>query len=356
MKAWRLHGVGDLRFEEERLPILGRDEALIKVKAAGICGSDVPRVFDTGAHRHPLVIGHEFSGIVESIGSEVNAAWLGRRVGIFPLIPCGECALCRKGQYEMCRNYDYLGSRRNGGFAEYVNVPAGNLIELPESVSFEEAAMLEPMAVAVHAIRKGTEDFGLSREAAVAVCGLGTIGLLTVMFLMEAGYRNIYAIGNKEFQEGRLLSIGMPRGHYCDGRKKEAVVWLCEEIGGVEVFFECTGRNEAFSWGVDSAKPEGRVVLVGNPYSDMTLKREVYWKLLRNQLTVTGTWNSSFTGDEMDDWRYVMKRLETHNVTPAELITHRLPLERLKEGLEIMRDRKEDYCKIMVSQEDERGT
>ena len=154
MKAWVLHGVNDIRLEEKEEPQLRADEALVCVKAAGICGSDIPRIYKTGAHVHPLIPGHEFSGQVVKVGKRADIKWLHKRVGIFPLIPCRKCAACQRQQYELCRDYGYLGSRRNGGFAEYTAVPQWNLIELPDSVSYEEAAMLEPMAVAVHAMRR----------------------------------------------------------------------------------------------------------------------------------------------------------------------------------------------------------
>lgn len=344
MKAWRLYGVNDLRYEELEMPLPGEGETLVKVYAAGICGSDVPRVFDTGAHRHPLVIGHEFSGLVEKVGPGVDEAWLHRRVGVFPLIPCGGCALCRQGLYELCRSYDYLGSRRDGGFAEYVRVPVENLIEIPEGVSFEEAAMLEPMAVAAHAMRRGMR--GLGKEGTAALCGLGPIGLLLAGFLLEAGYKNIWAVGNKDFQRERAVSMGIAPDRYCDSRGQDAGAWLQER--GEDVFFECTGRNEVLNWGLDSVKPDGKVVLVGNPDSDMLLKRDTYWKILRNQLHVTGTWNSSFTGENADDWHYVMERLKMQRIAPKGLITHRLPLAGLRDGLEVMKEKKEDYCKIMI--------
>lgn len=347
MKAWRLHGIDDLRYEDCEKPQPGEGEALLAVKAAGICGSDIPRVFQTGAHRHPLIIGHEFSGLVETVGPGVDEDWLHRRVGVFPLIPCRSCAPCLQGRYELCRSYDYLGSRRDGGFAEYVKLPARNLIELPDTISFEEAAMLEPMAVAAHAMRRGTQE--LSKDKAAALCGLGTIGLLLAAFLLEAGYKNIYVVGNKDFQRKQAISIGIPPERYCDSRRQEAGDWLRER--GADVFFECTGRNQALSWGIDSARPMGRVVLVGNPFSDMALERDIYWKILRNQLTVTGTWNSSFTGESLDDWHYVLDRLAQGAVKPAELITHRLPLESLPNGLAIMKEKKEDYCKIIVCPE-----
>ena len=145
MKALVLNDVGKLTVKDVPVPKVGDDEVLVKVGACGICGSDIPRVYRDGAHVMPLVIGHEFAGTVAEDG---------RRVGVFPLIPCMKCECCRNRKYEMCSNYSYLGSRRDGGFAEYVAVPKWNLIDLPESVTMEQAAMLEPMAVAVHAIRQ----------------------------------------------------------------------------------------------------------------------------------------------------------------------------------------------------------
>ena len=154
MKAWVLEDIGKIQYKKVSKPRIGEHEVLVEVKAAGICGSDIPRIYQTGAHRMPLIPGHEFAGRVVQTGENTDAKWQNKRVGIFPLIPCRSCIACRKGQYELCRNYSYLGSRQDGGFAEYVAVPESNLIELPETVSYEEAAMLEPMAVACHALRR----------------------------------------------------------------------------------------------------------------------------------------------------------------------------------------------------------
>ena len=195
MKAWILHGIGDIRLEETVRPKPAEREVLLAVRAVGICGSDIPRIYRTGAYSHPLIPGHEFAGEVVEVGKGVEPSWVGQRVGVFPLIPCGSCGPCQRKLYEMCRCYSYLGSRRNGGFAEYTAVPVQNLLRLPRQASYEEAAMLEPMAVAVHAMRRA----GISMSDTVAVCGLGTIGLLLVMFLREAGISNILAIGNKNF-------------------------------------------------------------------------------------------------------------------------------------------------------------
>ena len=345
MKAYVLHGIGDLRLEDVERPVPGRNEALIAVKAAGICGSDIPRIYRTGAHRHPLVPGHEFSGVVVETGREGHA-WLGKRVGVFPLLPCRACPPCRSGTYEMCRSYGYLGSRQDGGFAEYVTAPVKNLIELPESVSFEEAAMLEPMAVAVHAMRRASA----SPEDVAAVCGLGTIGLLLGMFLKEVGISRLLLIGNKALQRRLALSLGIPEEDFCDIRTEDAASWCMERTGGrgVDCFFECVGRDEAVALGMKVAAPSGRVMLVGNPYSDMQIPKPDYWNILRNQLTVLGTWNSSFLGAPGDDWHYALDRLARGRIAPGQMISHRLSFEDLEHGLGVMRDKTEEYCKVMM--------
>lgn len=343
MKAWTLHNIGNLHLEMLHTPHPADKEVLVSVKASGICGSDIPRIYRTGTYSYPLIPGHEFSGIVTKIGPNADTKWLNQRVGIFPLIPCNLCAPCKKKQYEMCRSYSYLGSRRNGGFAEYVSVPEENLISLPDNVTFEEAAMMEPMAVAVHAMRR----IAPSVSDTVVICGLGTIGLLLIMFLREAGIRNILTVGNKDFQKQTVLKMGLSEDSYCDARLQNADQWLKEHTEGADVFFECVGKNETLVQAVNHTAPGGKIMLVGNPYSDMELEKQVYWKILRNQLTVMGTWNSSFTQEPDDDWHYVLDRLSHRRIAPAELISHRFPLEELERGLHIMRDKTEDYGKVM---------
>lgn len=345
MKAWVLHDVNDFRLENIEKPEPGKREVLVEVRAAGICGSDIPRVYQNGTYSFPLVLGHEFSGVVTETGEDADAGWIGKRVGVFPLIPCGKCIPCRQKRFEMCRSYGYLGSRRDGGFAEYVRVPEENLIELPENVSFEAAAMLEPMAVAVHSIRRAS----LSSADTVAVWGLGTIGLLLLMFLKDAGIENVFVIGNKESQRQVVRDIGLNEDYYCDGRAEDTCKWLQEhtENRGADVFFECVGKNETMAKAIECAAPGGKVVLVGNPFSDMTLEKAVYWKILRNQLNVAGTWNSSFTREASDDWHYVIDKVSRKRVIPEKLISHHFSLEEVEKGFRLMRDKTEDYVKVM---------
>lgn len=346
MKAWVLHGIGDIRLEDVEKPRPAAGEVLVKVKSVGVCGSDIPRIYKTGTYHFPTIPGHEFSGIVTDLGIGTKPEWKKKRVGVFPLIPCRTCASCKKEQYEMCRNYGYLGSRQNGGFAEYVAVPEWNLIELPEGVSFGEAAMMEPMSVAVHAMRRAQPE----KDSICVICGLGTIGMLLLMFLKDAGIENILAVGNKDFQRQTAIKFGLEADCYCDSRTKDVSEWVMEHTDhrGADLFFECVGKNETVSQAVDLTAPAGKVMLVGNPASDMIFQKAVYWKILRNQLTVLGTWNSSFTHGMEDDWNYVMERLKSHRVHPEESITHHFPLEELSKGLILMRDKTEEFGKVMM--------
>ena len=367
MKAQILYGIGNIKYTDVHVPVPNEDQALIRLTRCGICGSDVPRVFKTGAHNMPLIPGHEMAGVVEECKSRLGL--VGKRVGIFPLIPCKRCMQCRTGHYEMCENYNYLGSRCDGGFAEYLVAPVWNLLPLPDEISDDEAAMLEPMAVAVHAIRQvGLLDNSTAKAAeaalqtpnadsSIVVCGLGTIGLFVAMFLKDAGYRNVFCIGNKDVQLEKLLAMGYEPDHFCDVRLREPEDYVLEKTDGkrADVYFECIGRSESYEQAVKCVGPLGRVMLVGNPASDMELTRQTYWQILRNQLTLKGTWNSGFSGidGDGDDWRYVLTRLANWSMDfrPSELIMHRIGLEHLQDGLDIMRRKSEEYVKILVNKE-----
>ena len=346
MKALVLSEIGKIEYKDVKDPVLKSGKCLIKPMAFGICGSDIPRIYKTGAHVHPIIPGHEFSGIVvETAGGSLYKS--GDRVAVFPLIPCEKCRQCKEKKYEMCENYSYLGSRCDGGFAELVAVPESNLLKLPENVSFEAAAMAEPMAVAAHAVRRATES--KDKDSTVFVQGLGTIGLLTVIVLKTLGFNDIYVVGNKQFQRDTVLSLGVNSEHYIDASSLDInTVLKVKSAGhGADIVFECVGKSESYEDCISVCAPSGVVMLVGNPASDMTLSRNAYWIILRHQLTVLGTWNSSFTGEENDDWHFVMKLLSAGKIDIEKLITHRFELKDLMEGFEIMRDKKEDYIKVM---------
>lgn len=343
MKAYVLDAINEFNIKEVNMPTCDEGEVIVRVDAAGICGSDIPRIYRTGTYHYPLVPGHEFSGTVVEEHNASNT-WIGKRVGIFPLIPCMKCPQCLKKQYEMCSDYNYLGSRTDGGFAEYVKVPEWNLIELPESVSSEAAAMLEPMSVAVHAARNaGLFDPDFDRDKSIAVMGLGTIGLSLIMMLLGEGFTNVYGIGNKSLQRNTALEFGLPKDHIIDSK---------DYIPGenlVDVFFECVGTKQVLDVALKSTAPRGTIVCVGNPASDMDIPQKSYWQILRKQFTLVGTWNSSFTHENNDDWHYVIDKLASGKINPEKLISHKFDFDNLINGFKLMRDKSEEYIKVIMT-------
>ncbi len=335
MKAHVLYGIGDLRWTEIPKPVLKAGEVLVRVRAAGICGSDVARVFKTGTYHFPTVIGHEFAGEVCEVSDAAGQSHLlGKRVGVFPLKPCFGCENCREGRYELCTDYDYLGSRCDGGFGEYVAVPEWNLIELPESMDFPTAAMLEPASVAMHALRQS----GFRKGDRVAVVGPGTIGMILCRLARLKGAAAAILVGRSPAR----LDFARTRYGTEDviNSTRENVERRIAEITdghGVDVMFEGTGASASMNLCLNSVRHSGTVVSLGNPQGDMCLEKAAYWKILRRQLRLVGTWNSRF-GTADSDWTEVVRLLDGGGLSLKPLITHQLPFDRLHEGFDIMRN------------------
>lgn len=334
MKAYVLHGIADLRYEDIPIPSCPSGWGIVKVKAAGICSSDIPRIMTKGTYHFPTIPGHEFSGVVESVADEENQKLVGKRVGIFPLIPCKKCPQCIEGHYEMCGSYDYLGSRRDGGFAEYVAVPVWNMLKLPDNVSYTEAAMLEPLSVALHAVKKAGEIQG----KIVTVIGTGMIGIAAANWARIRGAEKIYVVGRSE--EKRKLVEQFSEIIYLNSSKE-----VCPQT---DIVIEAVGTPTAIGKAIGYVLPGGRVVLLGNPSGDISLPQNIYWKILRKQLRLTGTWNSSYGDDHGSDWKEALAVLMEKRFDAASLITHKYDQSHLLDGLKLMEEHKEPYCKVMT--------
>ena len=181
MKALVLHEVGKLTLDEVPVEEIRPGTVLVKIKACGICSSDVERVFINGTYHFPTIPGHEFSGQIVAVGDGVDEKLLGRRTCVFPMLPCFDCPSCKKQQYAQCSHYDYFGSRRDGGFAEYLVVPTWNLVLFDESLSYDVAAMCEPAAVGIHANGLANVRAGQT----VLVIGTGMIGYVCAAFASQ---------------------------------------------------------------------------------------------------------------------------------------------------------------------------
>ena len=192
MKSVRFYGIRDTRVEDVDVPkILEKDDVIIKVKVAGICGSDISKYSKTGPHMVGEILGHEFSGEVAQVGKEVRSFKIGDRVAVCPAMPCFECDECKKGLYSRCNNVAIIGNKELGGcFAEYTKVKERNLIKIPDEISYETAAALEPVCIAGHGLFRSEAKVGDT----VVVLGTGTIGLFSIQWAKIFGSTKIIAV------------------------------------------------------------------------------------------------------------------------------------------------------------------
>ncbi len=322
MKAAILHGQKDIRYESTTLPEIGLDEILIKVKMTGICGSDMPRVLQGTARYFPIILGHEFAGEVAQVGKMVTNVSVGDKVSGAPLIPCHQCIDCSKGHYSQCKNYSFIGSRASGTWAEYVKMPAINVVKLPEGVDFIEGAFMEPLTVALH----GLFLMGSCAGADVAVIGMGNIGLLTMQCVLALGARRVYAFDI----DNEKLSIASEYGaHVCintgDPDFKDEV-WELTNGRGFEMIVETAGVEFTEKLSLELAANKGEVMFIGTPTTPITLTPQEFEHLNRKELTVRGSWMSYSPPFPGKEWPLAGHYLQQKLVKVDKLIDRIIPL------------------------------
>ncbi len=292
MKALVLKEYNNLKIENVPEPEPGDNDVLIGVKACGICGSDVHGMDgSTGRRIPPIVMGHEASGTVEATGKAVTDLKKGDRVTFDSTVYCGSCYYCLHGQTSLCDNRKVLGVscgeyKMDGAFAEYVAVPRRIIYPIPDSVSFERAAMVEPLSVAFHGIEI-TPKF--LNDSAV-VLGAGMIGILTVQGLRIAGYGKIIVV---DIDKERLdMAVNLGADHAILAGKSDVVSEVLKLTGGrgADAAYEAVGNNETFNAGIDSLRKGGSMTLIGNftPKVEMPLQ-----KIVARQIRLYGSYASS---------------------------------------------------------------
>lgn len=345
MKACVLHGIDDLRFEDVAAPVPSRGEVLIKIRTSGICGSDIPRIFTKGTYRFPTIPGHEFAGQIIQLGENVDQSYVGRKAAVFPLIPCRKCEACQIGEYAQCKDYNYFGSRCDGGFAEYIAVPVWNLVIVPDRISYEEAAMAEPAAVAIHALRQAGIEMGDN----VAIFGAGPIGLMLGQWAEAWGAGKVMLF---DIDDGKIsFTKEMGFKYVFNSKDSDPLQWINDITGGrgADVAIEGAGVSSALEQCLICVRPFGRIVAMGNPAEEMKVSQKAYWELLRKQLKISGTWNSSFTALPKNDWNLAVNAMEQGRINVKPFITHRFSLGQCNEALAMMRDRTAFYNKVMFT-------
>ncbi|MBX7491429.1 galactitol-1-phosphate 5-dehydrogenase [Helicobacter turcicus] len=311
MKACVLQGIEKIEQTKVARPNVKVGEALVQIKACGICSSDLDR-FHKGAYHYPLILGHEISGEIVAVAEDLDKNLIGKRVVVFPLLPCKKCQNCQSRNYAQCENYNYFGSRRDGGFAEFLSVPLWNLKIFEDKFDFLNASLCEPAAVAKHALSK------LRADKRICIVGSGVIGILIGIWAKLENLRISFLIRNAT-KAKFLESLGFE-------------VIFNEKIATqkFDSCIECVGSEESLQSCIEATKSKGKIILVGNPKGAINLPQKVYWKILREELQIIGVWNSDYP----KDWDFVLKNLD--KIPAKSLITHTFKLQECQEAFKFL--------------------
>lgn len=323
MEAAVLYAPGDLRVERVPVPDrLGRDDVLVRVMAAGICGSDIGRVMVTGTYRFPTIPGHEFAGVIADRGSAVSDVAAGDRVAVAPLMPCFRCESCRQGHYSLCDDYGFLGSRTDGGFAQYVRAPARNAVALPDSIGLAEAATIEPAGIILHGIHK--IDISLGDSAAVV--GVGALGYFAVRFAKLSGARPVIAVDVDEAKLELARQAGADTAINSAREDAAASIRAVTSGRGVDVAFETAGNDQGRALAIAAARKRGTVLVYGSAHKDVMFRPELFEKILRHEIVLVGSWNSYSVPFPGKEWRDIVDLMAAGELSSRPLISHVLPL------------------------------
>jgi len=333
-------GPGNMEIRETQIPKPGPGQVLIQIKSAGICGSDLHIYHWAIAYKMnpPMIIGHEFSGVIVECGKDVEGWEKGARVTAEPsAIICGKCHYCRTGAYNLCDERRVMGYWVNGVFAEYVAADAQRLHRLPDSASFDEGALAEPLACCVHGVHELT---GVEAGDFVAITGPGAIGLLCAQ-LAKAEGATVAIIGTG-VDKARLAAAGKLGADHCINLEETDPVKAVRELTdgyGADIVLECSGAGAAAATGLELARKQGKYTQIGLFGKPVTLDFE---RIAYKELKVTGTISQRWTA-----WKRTMKLMEQGKLNLKEIISGKYPLTEwktafekfeAKEGLKILLD------------------
>lgn len=307
------------------LPETGKGQVLVRVAACGVCGTDV-HIYHGGKGSAdvtpPLILGHEFSGFVEKLGSGVDGLQVGQLVTVDPNIYCGKCRPCRQGKKQMCHHMRAVGVNMDGGFADYCLVPYSQCVPVPRDIDPELAAMAEPLACCLH----GIDRAGIRPGENVLVIGGGTIGQIMLQLARIAGAAKV--ILSEPVETRRKLALDLGADAAIDPIREHLNTRLQEILGceGADVVIECVGNPLTSAQAIDAAARCGRVMLFGVPNPEAMLQTAMY-PIFQKELTIMG----SFVNPDTHSRAVALLASGQLNLKP--LITHRFPVSGLEEAI-----------------------
>lgn len=339
MRAAFFGGKEQMRLEEIPSPQPGPGEVVVRVSACGVCGSDL-HSFLGHWPQPPVVPGHEIAGTVESAGEGVSGFAPGDAVAVEPLVPCGECRACRSGAYSACGNHQFISWHRNGGFAGAVVAPARSLLRLPEGRARTYGALVEPLAVAIHGLRRASLQGG----DAILVLGAGTIGLLAAAAARGLGAGRVMVTAKHPHQAELARSLGADAVvQLGEGNPADAVrAWTDGE--GADVVLDSVGGSQAIELAIRAVRRRGTIALVG---AYVMPPRTALNEVIGKELHLVGS-NCYGAVEGRRDFSLAADLLATGRVDPSPLVTHRFPLDQIQQAFDTARDKSTGAVKVLV--------
>ena len=315
MKALVYRGPGEMPLEDRPDPVPGPGQVVVAIRASGICGSDVHGFTGaTGRRRVGVVMGHEAAGEVVELGPGVSSARIGDRVVLRSILPCGRCDRCRHGQTNICEDRQGLGMHLDGAYAERVLVPEGMLLPLPETLSYEDGALVEPLAVAMHAVN--ITPFELMDF--VVIVGAGAIGLLTLLAARQRGAGSIIVTDRDPHRLGVARMLGADQAIDVGAGDPIDAIAAATNGRGADAVFEAVGIAATVAQSVAAARPGGQVTWIGNSAQEVALPMQ---QLVTRELTIRGAYGF------VDEFEQAADALASGWIDARRLIECVAPLE-----------------------------
>lgn len=341
MRTLKLTELRKLEVLEEPIPQIGDDEVIVKVKRCGICGSDVAGYLGVSGRRYPpMTMGHEFSGVIEQIGSRSGGFQKGDRVTVQPWNACGKCRFCKEKQINFCKDKRALGVLdTNGAMAEYVKTTVKQLFRLPENLSFEEAAFTEPFAVAYGAVKRA----GDLKDKVVAIVGAGTIALCILQIVKTKEPKHILVLDRKDV---RLQTAARYGADILVNTSEGDVAGQVSEVTGGEmadVAFEAVGVQDTAQLSLKCLHPGAKAVWVGMSQTDITIDMQ---QVVQNAFSIIGSFN--YTSEEFGE---ALEILAGGQIDGKAMITKTIGLDQVQETMEDMHANSSKYIKVMIDPE-----
>lgn len=331
-------------------PKVGDNEVKVSVAVTGICGSDVPRVWKNGAHNYPIVLGHEFSGIVAEIGKNVKNINIGDHVVGIPLVPCFKCKDYMNGNYSLCKNYSFVGSRQQGSMAEFVVLPENNVMVIDKSIPLEVAAFFEPSTVAKHAIN----IIDYKKNKSVVILGGGNIGSFMIQWIKLLGAEKIVVVGRDKEKLAKTIELGATDTvSTLDDDYLEQLKSITNN-NGFDYVFETAGSTELIKLSFEIAANKATICYVGTPTSEVCIDFKLWEQINRKEMILTGSWMSYSNPWPGKEWEDTEKEFKNGNLKVTEsMIYNRYDLNNIDKAFELYKDNKKPGGKVLIYSDEE---